>query len=67
MGKLTDIEQFLKESKNNNVYDYEDYDDRDLYLEEPREFTEKVLGAGCIQRSKKRIYDEDYERIDYGV
>lgn len=50
---MSDIDSYLKET-------YEDYFDvMELYPEEEIiEFSEIILGPGCYQKKKKRIYDQ---------
>lgn len=60
--KNTDIESFLRELKiqENDVGTdfYLDLDGDYLYPDyDPIEFSENVIGQGCIQKRKKEIYD----------
>lgn len=62
-----DIENFLKETMTQEIdYDFvdSDFDGRNLYPDTV-EFSENVLGAGCIQKRKKEIYDLDEYDYQY--
>lgn len=66
---MIDIEDFLKENMKIEMdYDFLEMecDGRNLYPD-VMEFNEIILGAGCVQKKKKKIYDMneyDYDEMN---